>query len=224
MIPKVLLDVEEYLRKANLVLPSGGPDKRFDSAQAERDVVQVIQNANRWEVYSPDVGQTTNRAWYDVRVEGFYLNVKISECKTNDNANAKMAIFYLLTGEDPDTTTSVQAEKYFKDMKKLEDPDEERDYYYLIVNKQDPTDVFIVSLKGISHCRSSSNNPPFQANWGKCREPKERSWAEARKLFLGLWRESIVKSIVTNLGGMPAAYPELFGEEHISALWPPDGE
>ena len=80
--------------------------------------------------------------------------------------------------------TTVQAKNFFKDMKRLEDPDEEKDYYYLIVNKLDPEDVFIVSLKGIRHCHPASNNPPFQANWGKCREPVVRSWAEAKEFLL----------------------------------------
>lgn len=211
MIPKTLVQVCNYLRKQDLRLSAGGQDPRVDSAQAEALVVQVIQNANRWTVYSPNVASSNNRSWYDARINGLYVDVKISRCKANDNTNAKKAIYWLLTGKDPSTTTSDAASRFFQDMKGNENPNAKRDYYYIIVNKLDPSDVFVVSLKGIAKCHPSNNNPPFQAKWDECRKPVNRTWQEARDFLLSAYATSITKAIAIHEQGMPRIYPEFFG-------------
>ena len=61
MIPQTLLDVQNYLREANLPSVTGGVDGRLDSAEMETRVVQAIQNANRWKAYSPTVDKTNSR-------------------------------------------------------------------------------------------------------------------------------------------------------------------
>lgn len=95
-------------------------------------------------------------------------------------------------------------------MKEDETTDEERDYFYLIVNKNNTSDIFPVSLKGISDCKAAHNNPPFQVKWDNCREPVERDWNGARSYLLGLFAESITKTIENAQRGMPTAYPEFF--------------
>ena len=135
MIPKTILDVIDYLRTSSVILARGGGDARQDSAISESKVIHVIQNASRWIVQSPSVETANSRSWYDARIEDFYVDVKISTCRTYDNTNAKGAIYWLLTGLRPDKTTNNQAKVFFPDMKSQEKYSKTRDYFYVIVNK-----------------------------------------------------------------------------------------
>ncbi|MDE0094690.1 MAG: hypothetical protein OXO49_09355 [Gammaproteobacteria bacterium] len=209
MIPTVLKSVEEYLRDIEIHLIRGSHDARADSASAEEYVVSLIQNANRWKVFSPNLGRADNRGWYDVRIRNYYINIKISTCTTTDNTNAKKAIFWLLTGIKPDDVPTGN-KQFFKLMRENESEDQRRDYFYLVINKTDPSDVFFVSLKGLAHCQLSPNNLPFQSNWDKCRKPVKRDWHEAKSFLLGKWAQSIQRAIELQQNGMPNVYPEYF--------------
>jgi type I restriction-modification system DNA methylase subunit len=59
-----------------------------------------------------------------------------------------------------------------------ENPD--ADYYFLVVNKSQPGDVFWTSLKRLPALTPNGNNPPFQCNWSKNRIRTERSHSEAQ--------------------------------------------
>ena len=95
-------------------------------------------------------------------------------------------------------------------MKLLESPCETRDFYYLIINKQNPSDSFVVSLKGIKNVRSNPRNQPFQCKWNSSRSFENRNWEEAKQYLLKNWAESIKKEIELAEQGMPIHYPEYF--------------
>lgn len=211
IIPATMIEVVNYLKEQNLVLTKTATDHRVDSATSESQVVSQIQNANTWTVYSPNLSGMTNRAWYDVKIDGYYCDIKISTTKSADNTNAKMHVYYLLTGQDPaENRVPPQDKKIFKLMKENENIDEERDFYYLVVNKDDLDDIFVVSLKSIAKLNPAANNMPFQAKWDDCRVPVHRTWSEARHFLLGKWAESIKRKLNTLSEGMPIAYPEFF--------------
>ena len=212
MIPKVLLEVRDYLRDQRIVLSTGSASKRSDSSDSERIVVSHIQNAQthnrqRWNTLSPNIGSSSGTNWYDIMIEDCYVDIKISECNSSDNTNAKQAVYWFITGEIKSFCS--QRRYLFSRMRANENPNESRDFYYLIVNKNNTSDVFIVSLKGISTLVPNGNNRPFQAQWHKCREPVSRTWSEAKNFLLGKWAESIHKEIESN-NHMLRHYPEYF--------------
>lgn len=215
-IPPELLKVVAFLREQNITLPVGGQDSRQDSATGENHVLSVLQNSEGLDlkIHSANIGAKTNRNWYDLKVGKHFCNLKITALKTADNSNAKPAIFYLLTGEEPGSYSTESA--FFKDMASKENPDESRDYYYLVINKTDTKDVFACSLKGLARVTANPRNLPFQCKWDECREPVERSWHEARDFLIGSWAESIKRQMRNTEAGMPRYYATFFdkkGEE-----------
>ena len=99
LIPSELAAAAKYLGQQKMTLPSGGGDSRGDSSAGESTVIQVLQNAQNWNIVGRNVGTSTNRAPYDMEFEGLLVDVKISSLTGADNTNAKSAIFYLLTGD-----------------------------------------------------------------------------------------------------------------------------
>ena len=210
MIPQVLFDAADYLKgKATTV--SSGIDARADSGLSENVIIKLLQDAKKWNINSPnaDDDNNNNRFWYDCKIDDCFCNIKVSALKSNDNTNAKKAIYYLLTGQEP-IGISDKNTIFFDQMRQNENPDESRDYYYFVINKSDLSDVFPVSLKGLAHCQPASANPPFQSNWDKCREPVPRSWQEAKEFLLTQWAISIGNNINNLTQGMPVFYPEYF--------------
>ena len=215
MIPAVLEEVVEYLREQNITLPIDFQEGRLNSALAEDQIIDILRQAEQWKIYSPNQETDNNRAWYDVKINDLFCDIKVSNCNANDNTQAKKAIYYLLTGDENTGNVPNQDKIFFKMMRENENMDKDRDYYYLIVNKMDTEDVFVVNLKGIVSCNSAPNNPPFQVNWGRNRELADRSWEEAKKFLLSMWAESVKELIALRSRGMPKYYPEFFeGDKH----------
>ena len=209
LIPAELVAAAKYLGQQTMTLPSGGGDSRGDSSAGESTVIQVLQNAQQWNIVGRNVGTSTNRAPYDMEFEGLLVDVKISSLTGADNTNAKSAIFYLLTGE---TNHPTHTKRFWETLRDRETPDEARDFYYLIVNKSDTSDVFAVSLKHIAEVMPNPRNQPFQANWDNCRHPTERTWREAKQYLLGMWAKSIHREADLLNQGMPSYYPEIFSQ------------
>lgn len=143
----------------------------------------------------------------------FYVDIKVSECRSSDNTNAKKAIYYLLTGKPPDEVPD-QESIFFAKMKENERADETRDFYFLVVNKLNTGDVFVVSLKGLSHVVPSTNNQPFQSNWGRCHDNTDRDWNEAKSFLLTKWAESQQKVLDKYAKGMVRYYPQFFEDKY----------
>ena len=149
MIPTEILQVVKYLKQNSISLPQGSGDARRDSATAENTIISYLQNQSfGFNIVSPNIGTGHNRSWYDIRIKNYHCDIKISELRTTDNTNAKKAIFYLLTGLDPNKISNTE-KVFFKEMKKKESVDEHRDYFYIVINKTDTKDVFALSLKGL---------------------------------------------------------------------------
>ena len=69
------------------------------------------------------------------------------------------------------------------------------DYYFLIMNKNDSTDVFWTSLKRIKRLQPNGSNLPFQCNWALNREWADRTEEEAIEYILSVYLESWNKKI-----------------------------
>ncbi len=216
MIPQVLFDAAEYLKGKPVEVAAAtatrpNMDARTASALAEYDIIKLLQDSGIWNIDSPNVDDdnNNNRFWYDCKINDYFCNIKVSTFRNNDNTNAKMAIYYLLTGQEP-IGISDKNRDIFALMKKNESPDEDRDYYYFVVNKTNPADIFPVSLKGLAHCVPNPTNQPFQSNWDSCRTPVNRTWQVAKEFLLTEWATSISRNIANETMGMPTSYPEYF--------------
>ena len=214
MIPTEILKVVKYLKKNPISLPKGSGDARRDSATAENTIISYLQNQSfGFNIVSPNIGTGHNRSWYDIQINNYHCDIKISELKTTDNTNAKKAIFYLLTGLDPNKISNTE-KVFFKEMKKKESVDEHRDYFYIVINKIDIQDVFALSLKGLKEVQIAPNNLPFQCNWNKNRDIQTRNWQNAKDFLLSKWAKSIQQKIENTKKGMPEYYSEYFDSEN----------
>lgn len=183
----LLAEMVAFLKAQNLNLTKTSRDGRINSAFNEDEILDLL--ARRFPVKRPNV-----RDWMDFSFEengSFYpVNIKVSALQTADNLNCKLGIYYALTGQIPAFQNGVSWEKYFRTLRDNLAPNN-ADYYFLIINKDDPSDVFSTSLKGLESIVPNGNNLPFQAKWDDNRVVKIRDFRAAKDFLLQAFGESL---------------------------------
>ena len=186
-VPKKLREITKYLKGGKIKLSASYKDGRINSSLNEDEVLKII--ANRFAIDIPK-----SRSWYDFTFTEnkiFYpVNIKVTDTTHNDNLNCKLGIYYCLTGKLPDFPNEVSWEKYFKSLKENLKKNK-KDYYFLIVNKQNNQDIFINSLKGLSAIQPNGNNLPFQCSWGRNRKIKNKDFKAMVDFIMGTFGKSI---------------------------------
>lgn len=211
-----------HLQQKNINLKKVSKEERLNSAANEDVIIQYIVaysqkdpyfSKNNLKIGTPNI--TNNREWYDFSIESddtsihnifMPVNIKISDISKggSDNLSCKMGIFYALTGCVPSSImvnnkTGLSNEQdwgiFFKLIDEKMATNKKKDYYFLIINKADTSDIFWTSLRKLETITPNGNNLPFQCNWKKNRQRVHRSYIEAREFILVCFKSSIEKRI-----------------------------
>ncbi len=186
MIPTQLNEIAEFLKTNPYNLSQPLQDGRLNSSVNEEEILNTIKD------YFP-IQLPKSREWWDFSFEEndiFYpVNIKTTTTKTADNLNGKLGIYYALCGLLPEFNNEIAWEKYFQKLHKDLGKNTDRDYYFLIINKNDPKDIFINSLKGIQTLQP--NNLPFQCKWDNNREIVQRNFDGSKNSILSALAESV---------------------------------
>ncbi|EMH35851.1 hypothetical protein HMPREF1427_01685 [Helicobacter pylori GAM83Bi] len=206
MVPTQLNEIAEFLKTNPYNLSQPLQDGRLNSSVNEEEILNTIKD------YFP-IQLPRAREWWDFSFEEnkiFYpVNIKTTTTKTADNLNGKLGIYYALCGLVPEFNNEIAWEKYFHKLHKDLGTNTNRDYYFLIINKNDPKDVFINSLKGIQTIQP--NNLPFQCKWDNNRKIVQRSFIESKNFILSALAESV--KLRSNIY---LTFKECFGEFFVS--------
>ncbi|WRD90296.1 restriction endonuclease [Helicobacter pylori] len=185
MIPTQLNEIAKFLKTNPYNLSQPLQDGRLNPSVNEEEILNTIKH---FPIQLPKA-----REWWDFSFEEndiFYpVNLKTTTTKTADNLNCKLGIYYALCGLLPTFNNEIAWEKYFQKLHKDLGKNTDRDYYFLIINKNDPKDIFINSLKGIQTLQP--NNLPFQCKWDNNREIIQRDFDGSKNSILSALAESV---------------------------------
>ena len=186
--PQKLIDIKDLLIREELLLSTPLNDGRINSSVNESEILKVITTKF-------DINEPNSREWFDFSFEEkevFYpVNIKVTTTLTPDNLNCKLGIYYCLTGLLPDFSNGINWLSYFEKLHNNLGKHKNKDYYFLIVNKDNPKDIFVNSLKHIPQLQANGNNLPFQCRWNDNREAKKRTFDESKQFILSKFGESI---------------------------------
>lgn len=188
MIPSELNEIRNYLVSNGTNISKGSGDGRIMSAINEDEITKVISAKFNIELPPP-------RFWYDFAIkkgtEKIPVNIKVTSTVTADNVQCKLGMYHALTGIWPTFANETPWNEYFSLMQRGLNTKKDKDYYFLVVSKKNPRDIFCTSLKQLQTLVANGNNLPFQCNWGNNRMPKDRTHDQAVKFLLGRFYESI---------------------------------
>jgi hypothetical protein len=186
--PKELTNIVAFLKKEKVNLSAKFSDGRINASINEDEIIKSLKK-------KIDIIVPKARAWYDFAVETksnfFPVNIKVTDTTHADNLNCKLGIYYALTGLLPDFPNETNWLSYFEKLKENLGKNEDKDYYFLIVNKTDKQDVFINTLKSLCKLQPNGNNLPFQCKWDENREIVSRDFKKSEKFILSTFGDSI---------------------------------
>lgn len=110
---------------------------------------------------------------------------------TADNLNCKLGIYYALTGCLPDFSNTIDWKHYFEFLNHNLGKLKTRDYLFLVVNKTNPLDIIINSLKYIGKLQPNGNNLPFQCKWSENKNPEYKTFEACKNYILSTFGQSI---------------------------------
>lgn len=176
-LPLILYKIQFFLKLISFKFSKQSNDGRVNSC-IDGDVITNFLI----EKFPKRIVKPKDRMWYDILVlDSFYgwipVNIKTTTTKTYDNTGNLAMCVYSYTDEILDLHrensynngemskllfSKIKEKKYNKTCKK--------DYYFLVLNKKDPNDIIINSLKGLTKLQPNIHNLPFQIKWDKNRE------------------------------------------------------
>ena len=178
--------IVNFLSSREIILSNTSRDGRLNSAANEDQIIELLKKEFGEKIDVPNA-----RSWYDFGIivgsEEIYVNIKISNLnnRTPDNVSSKKGMGYALTG------IANMPDSWGKFNKKLiENLKYGHDYYFLVVNKKDTSDIYWTSLKRIKELWANGNNLPFQCKWADNREFSHRNEREATEYILSVYVES----------------------------------
>lgn len=187
-IPRKLIKIKEFLVNDKLALSSYLKDGRLNSSFNEDEVIRKIKTTF-------DINEPNSRQWFDFSFEEdniFYpVNIKVTTTTTADNLNCKLGIYYALTGILPDFSNEINWLRYFEKLNDNIGTHTNKDYYFLIINKNNPQEIFINTLRGIKTLQPNGNNLPFQCKWSDNKEIENRTFDESKDFILSKFGASI---------------------------------
>jgi hypothetical protein len=195
MLIGAIIDV---LKKQGIKPSSIHEDGRVNSTKDEellKSAIKAIVNSNDTVLKNIEYIETPSRSWMDCGLlfekEIFPINIKSSQLNSADNLNCKAGMFWVVTGSSPHKISKTYI-PFHKELGNNINLNSDKDYFFIIMNKDDTKDIFINSLRHIESLIPNGNNLPFQCNWGLNRRIYIRHPPEDMKYILDQYYKSLM--------------------------------
>ena len=186
-----LIQVAKYLNDCVIDVCESHDDGRVNSITDENTIIDILEEQyGKSNIIRPEA-----REWYDVKIFGHPINIKSSNCTTNDNFSSKKSLLYALTQLSKDEIDNCRTWQDFQNLIRDEGKEENhRDFYIIVLNKK-TNEVYLESLKTLKTITPNGSNIPFQVNWEKNKKPVIRTHKEAYDFLIGTYKKSIEKKL-----------------------------
>jgi hypothetical protein len=206
-LPNSLLRVKYILEKRTINICKTNDDGRINSCMDEGEIIRILLEELGNRIYKPKA-----RMWYDILIFDYLhgwlpVNIKTTTTLTSDNTGNLTMCVYAYTDEQLNLYKQYQNGKMSQILieklnKKQYNYNDKRDYYFVVVNKQNNKDIIVNSVKGLSELTPNINNIPFQVCWNKNRIFKYKHISENIRMLLDAfqkpkpsWKETFLHNI-----------------------------
>ena len=210
-LPLIMYKIQKYLKLQAFQCSTQTDDGRINSFLDEGNIIKLLFAKFGEKIRKPKI-----RMWYDILAFDYMygwipINIKSTTTKNSDNTCNLAMCVYAYTNELLDIHRDKSYENgemsiilYNKLKNKEYNTNNKKDYYFIVVNKTDNTDIIVNSVKGLPKLTSNINNLPFQVCWNKNRDFTYENIDKKIKLFINClhkpnpsWQETFMSNIRT---------------------------
>jgi hypothetical protein len=210
-LPLIMYKIKKYLESRAFQFSTQNEDGRVNSSIDEDEVIKLLIENFGQKIKKPKI-----RMWYDILAfDDMYgwvpINIKTTTTITSDNTGNLSMCVYAYTNEILDIHMDKSYENgkmsviLFNKLKnKKYNANNKKDYYFIVLNKTDASDIIVNSLKGLTILTPNINNLPFQVCWDKNRVFKYENINKKIKLFIDClqkprpsWKETFMSNMRT---------------------------
>lgn len=208
-LPLIMYIIKKHLTLQAFHFSTQNEDGRINSCIDEDKVIKLLIDKFGEKIKKPKF-----RMWYDILafdcIYGWIpINIKTTTTLTSDNTGNLAMCVYAYTNEMLNIHKSYENGKMsdilFNKLKnKKYNNNNKKDYYFIVLNKLDASDIIVNSVKGLTILTQNINNLPFQVCWDKNREFKYEKINKKIKLFIDClqkpkpsWKETFLSNIRT---------------------------
>jgi hypothetical protein len=190
----------EFISHQEFDLCTDSDDGRVNSSIDEDIVLDMLVKK-----YAEYIYKMPPRSWCDFKhiPTGEPINFKSTSMQSSDNSCNYLSILHCFSDLDiPDSRKANKTKdkkEWFQWLRenhqKLSDEnfDNYRDYWFLVVNKNDNSKVLYSSIKQLNVLSVNPSNPPFQVNWSQNTNIVVRTFREAFDFVSKTIKETIQK-------------------------------
>lgn len=210
-MPLIIYKIKKYLKSQKIKFSSQNEDGRINSCIDEDEIIKLLIKKFDKKIKKPKI-----RMWYDILAFDYIygwlpINIKTTTTLTSDNIGNLTMCVYAYTDEILDINSNKSYENgkmshiLFEKLKnKNYNTNNKKDYYFIVLNKTNSSDIIVNSLKGLTILTPNINNLPFQVCWNKNRKFKYENINKKIKQFIHClkkpkpsWKEIFMTNIRT---------------------------
>jgi hypothetical protein len=206
-LPNSLLTIKYILQKRTIKLCETSDDGRINSCMDEDEIIRILLEELPNRIYKPKA-----RMWYDILMYDYQygwlpVNIKTTTTLTSDNTGNLAMCVYAYTDEQLNLYKTYQNGRMsiilIKKLEKKEyNYNNKKDYYFVVVNKENNKDIVVNSVKGLTEITPNINNLPFQVCWNKNRIFRYKHITKSIEMLLNAiqkpkpsWKETFLNNV-----------------------------
>lgn len=175
-LPLIMYSIQAYLTQQSFRFANQNDDGRINSSLDEKPIIDLlIQN------FDKRIRIPVHRYWYDILAYDYMygwipINIKTTKTKSSDNTGNFAMCLYAYTNEILDIqenksyNNGTMSKRLIQKLKNREyNLNNKKDYYFLVLNKDNTKDIIVNSIKGLTTLTPNINNLPFQICWNNNR-------------------------------------------------------
>ena len=211
-LPLIMYKIKDYLKLRAFQFSTQNEDGRINSCIDENEAIKLLI-----EKFGEKIKKPKKRHWYDILAFDYIygwipINIKSTTTSSDDNTGNLAMCVYAYTDEildihnlDKTYCNGKMSVILFNKLKnKKYNTNDKKDYYFIVLNKTDASDIIVNSVKGLVILTPNINNLPFQVCWKKNRKYKYENINKKIKLFIDSlqqpkpsWTETFMTNIRT---------------------------
>jgi hypothetical protein len=210
-LPLIMYKIQTHLKLQAFQFSTQNDDGRINSCIDEDEIIKLLFDKFGEKIKKPKI-----RMWYDILAFDYTygwipINIKTTTTVTSDNTGNLAMCVHAYTDEILDVLRDKSYENgkmsdilFNKLQNKKYNRNHKKDYYFIVLNKTDASDIIVNSVKGLSVLTPNINNLPFQVCWDKNRAFKYENINKKIKLFIGClqkpkpsWKEVFMSNMRT---------------------------